>query len=65
MTGMTKGLKVPLVVEEGSISLVRDDVIDVGRHHDLSLLEALFTIGVLGDESISQFLPPIRVAAGI
>ena len=65
MTGMTKGLKVPLVVEERPISLVRDDVIDVGRHHDLSLLEALFTIGVLRDEAISKLLPPVRVPARI
>lgn len=63
MTGMTKGLKVPLVVEEGSITLVRYDVIDVGRHHDLSLLEALFTIGVLRDEAISKLLPSVRVSA--
>lgn len=65
MTGMTKGLKVLLVVEKGSVSLVWNDVVDVCRHHDLPLLEALFTVRVLGDESISQFLPPIRVAAGI
>lgn len=63
MTGMTKGLKVPLVVEEGAITLVRYDVIDVGRHHDLSLLEALFTIGVLRDEAITQLLPSVRVSA--
>lgn len=65
MTGMTKGLKVLLVVEKGSVSLVWNDVVDVCRHHDLPLLEALFTVRVLGDESISQFLPPIRVAARV
>lgn len=65
MTGMTKGLKVPLVVEEGAVALVRDDVIDVGRHHDLSMLEALFTIGVLRDEAISKLLPTVRVTAGV
>ena len=53
MTGMTKGLKVPLVVEEGAVALVRYDVVDVCRHHDLPLLEALFTVRVLGDESVS------------
>lgn len=62
---MTKGLKVLLVVEKGSVSLVWNDVVDVCRHHDLPLLEALFTVRVLGDESISQFLPPIRVAARV
>lgn len=40
-----------------------DDVIDVGRHHDLSMLEALFTIGVLRDEAISKLLPSVRVSA--
>lgn len=62
---MAKGLKVPLVVEEGAVALVRDDVIDVGRHHDLSMLEALFTIGVLRDEAISKLLPTVRVTAGV
>lgn len=42
-----------------------DDVIDVGRHHDLSLPEALFTIGVLRDETISKLLPPVCVAARV
>lgn len=42
-----------------------DDVIDVGRHHDFSLLEALFTIGVLRDEAISKLLPTVRVTAGV
>lgn len=65
MTGMTKGLKVLLVVEKGSVSLVRDDVIDVGCHHDLALLEALFTVGMLCDEAISKLLPTIRVTAGV
>lgn len=65
MTGMTKGLKVLLVVEKGSVSLVRDDVVNVCRHHDLSLLEALFTIGVLRDETISKLLPSVRVAASV
>lgn len=62
---MTKGLKVLLVVEKGSVSLVRDDVVNVCRHHDLSLLEALFTIGVLRDETISKLLPSVRVAASV
>lgn len=65
MTGMTKGLKVSLVVKKRSISFMWDDVIDVGRHHDLSMLEALFTIGVLRDEAISKLLPTVRVTAGV
>lgn len=60
---MAKCLKVILVVEEGAVALVRDDVVDVCRHHDLSLLEALFTIGVLRDEAITQLLPSVRVSA--
>lgn len=65
MTGMTKGLKVLLIVEERSISFVRDDVVDVCRHHDLSLLEALFAVRMLGDEAITQLLPSVRVTAGV
>lgn len=62
---MTKGLKVLLVVEKGSVSLVWNDVVDVCRHHDLPLLEALFTVRVLGDESITQLLPSVRVPARV
>lgn len=65
MTGMTKGLKVLLVVEKGSVSLVWNDVVDVCRHHDLPLLEALFTVRVLGDETITQLLPAVRVPARV
>lgn len=65
MTGMAKGLKVLLVVEKGSVSLVWDDVVDVCRHHDLPLLEALFTIRVLCDEAITQLLPAVRVPARV
>lgn len=65
MTGMTKGLKVPLVVEEGAVALVRDDVVDVCRHHDLPLLEALFAVRMLGDEAITQLLPAVRVPARV
>lgn len=60
---MAQGLKVPLVVEKRPITFVRDDVIDVGRHHDLSMLEALFAVRMLGDEAITQLLPAVRVAA--
>ena len=63
MTGMAKCLKVILVVEEGAVALVRDDVVDVCRHHDLPLLEALFAVGMLGDEAITQLLPSVRVSA--
>lgn len=62
---MAKCLKVILVVEEGAVALVRDDVVDVCRHHDLSILEALFTIGVLRDETISKLLPPVCVPARV
>ena len=65
MTGMTKGLKVLLVVEKGSVSLVWNDVVDVCRHHDLPLLEALFTVRVLCDEAITQLLPAVRVPARV
>lgn len=62
---VAQGLKVPLVVEKGSVSLVWNDVVDVCRHHDLPLLEALFTVRVLGDESITQLLPAVRVPARV
>lgn len=62
---MAQGLKVPLVVEKGSVSLMWNDVVDVCRHHDLSLLKALFTVRVLGDESITQLLPAVRVPARV
>lgn len=65
MTGMTKGLKVLLVVEKGSVSLVWNDVVDVCRHHDLPFFEALLTVGMLSDESVSQLLPSVRVTAGV
>ena len=62
---MTKGLKVSLIIKKRPISFMWDDVIDVCRHHDLSILEALFTIGVLRDETISKLLPPVCVPARV
>lgn len=40
-------------------------MVDVCRHHDLPFFEALLTVGMLSDESVSQLLPSVRVTAGV
>ena len=38
-------------------------MVHICGHHDLSLLHALFTVRMLCDEPIPEFVPSIRVAA--
>ena len=62
---MAAALQIRLVVEETMITSVRHDVVNVGRHHNLSLPKTFLTIKVLSDETVAQLFPAVRVPAVI
>ncbi len=60
---VAEALKIRLVIEEPVIASMRDDVVNVSGHHQVSFLEALLAMRMLSDESLAKLLPAVVVAS--